>query len=327
MPNSSSQEARTSSHRRALVLSGGGIKGAFQAGAIAEVLSQGFEPDILIGTSIGALNAAFLADRVGRSRLANQPVDWAKVGASLEAFWSTKITGPDCIIGKKTPTEIGVDIARKRFSGFVGIDPAAKIARDEIHVDNVRASKLTIQVATVNVADGVLVLADSGYPDFVEYVIASSAMPLVMPLKNIGGALYTDGGIRHVAPVQAAIKLHADEIICIVCQAEKLAALSLNAGNIFQLGGQLMDIITNALVTNDLDQLQRETMLREELLRATNKTAQRRVSVYRVIRPAAEITADIESFTSKDIKEMISTGHAAAAGRLIPPALFTFTVG
>src|SRR5438046_2192955 len=96
-PNPSPHNAKASSSKRALVLSGGGIKGAFQAGAIAEVLSSGFQPAILVGTSIGALNAAFLADRAGSSYLVNRHVDWRKLGESLEKFWRDRITGPDRI--------------------------------------------------------------------------------------------------------------------------------------------------------------------------------------------------------------------------------------
>jgi len=61
--------------QRALVLSGGSIKGAFQAGAIGHVLTK-FEPDLIVGTSVGSLNGGFLADRASLSPAAPR-VDWA----------------------------------------------------------------------------------------------------------------------------------------------------------------------------------------------------------------------------------------------------------
>lgn len=52
---------------KAFVLSGGSIKGAFQAGVITDLLTSGsFMPDAIYGTSVGSLNGAFLADRAGR---------------------------------------------------------------------------------------------------------------------------------------------------------------------------------------------------------------------------------------------------------------------
>ena len=52
--------------KRALVLSGGSIKGSFQAGAVAELLESGFVPDAIYGTSVGSLNGSFLTERAGR---------------------------------------------------------------------------------------------------------------------------------------------------------------------------------------------------------------------------------------------------------------------
>jgi NTE family protein len=305
----SQQAPKPLARKGALVLSGGGIKGAFQAGALAEILSQGFRPSILVGTSIGALNAAFLADRAGRSKT----LDWSAVGKELEDFWRDRITSPDCILDKVGKARITWDVLRKRFSGFVGIDPAKHIVRNTIQLDNVRASGLTVKVAAVNVVSGGLVLEGPESSNFIDYVIGSSAMPIIMPLVDIGGAPYTDGGLREVAPLQTAIDLGADDITCVVCQAKELAATNFNSRDLLQLARRLMDIITNETVTNNLERLKKESLLRETSLKALNQSPQRTVTV-RIIRPADEINVDMESFTSQDIKAMIDTGHYAARG-------------
>ena len=59
--------------KRALVLSGGSIKGAFQAGAIQQVLNEGFQPDIIHGISVGSLNGSFLVNETGKY---NNGFDW-----------------------------------------------------------------------------------------------------------------------------------------------------------------------------------------------------------------------------------------------------------
>jgi predicted acylesterase/phospholipase RssA len=51
---------------RALVLGGGSLKGAFQAGAIQAILEAGFEPEAIYGISVGSLNAVFLIHEAGR---------------------------------------------------------------------------------------------------------------------------------------------------------------------------------------------------------------------------------------------------------------------
>ena len=75
--------------KNALVLSGGSIRGAFQAGAIAHVLEKGFKPDGIYGTSVGSLNGGFLAERAGRSKT-KEPA-WPAIGKELENFWLTNI--------------------------------------------------------------------------------------------------------------------------------------------------------------------------------------------------------------------------------------------
>src|SRR3989338_8940631 len=197
--------------KKALVLSGGGIKGAFQAGAIAAILEQGFAPDIIVGTSVGSLNGTFLADRAGRARLAGTPVDWPSLGRELEAFWRRRIRSPGDVITKKGTLRLVFEIAFSKFTGVVGIEPWKKLVATEVTLANIRASGITLSVETVNVIDGQLVSADPTVPpyqdNFLDYVVGSAAMPLVMPLIDIGGALYTDGGLREVAPFGQAIDL------------------------------------------------------------------------------------------------------------------------
>jgi predicted acylesterase/phospholipase RssA len=57
----STEDATSSERKRALVLSGGGGRGAFECGVIEKLAELGWQPDVLVGTSIGAMNAAVLA--------------------------------------------------------------------------------------------------------------------------------------------------------------------------------------------------------------------------------------------------------------------------
>jgi hypothetical protein len=133
-----------------------------------------------------------------------------------------------------------------------------------------------------------------------------------MPLIEIGkGAFHTDGGLREVAPLRAAIELLADDITCIVCQAEELDARTFKQGNLLELIERLMDIITNETVANDLRLLGNESKLRKDLLQAKGQEAKREATV-RTIRPIHSINADLKEFTAIDIKNMIRTGHSAA---------------
>ena len=69
----------------ALVLSGGNIKGAYQAGTVSTLLQAGYVPEIATGISVGALNAGYLAGLAP----AGSSVDWPAVGRKLETFWAS----------------------------------------------------------------------------------------------------------------------------------------------------------------------------------------------------------------------------------------------
>ena len=101
--------------RTALVLSGGSIKGAFQAGAIREVLESGFVPDGIYGTSVGALNGGFLAERAGRAIKQGQEPDWQDIGHELEEFWLNKLQSPSQVAKMRGAFSLIAAILRDRL--------------------------------------------------------------------------------------------------------------------------------------------------------------------------------------------------------------------
>src|SRR5262252_5279984 len=106
---SSKSKAQLTNYTRALILGGGSIKGAYQAGVIDTLFTNGFKPDYLYGISAGSINAAFLADRaffLGKKKgeyfeairpnrpvqAQNEIVDWPFIGQELVSFWTETVT-------------------------------------------------------------------------------------------------------------------------------------------------------------------------------------------------------------------------------------------
>src|SRR5687768_15329333 len=69
--------------RRAFVLTGGGALGAAQAGMLQALLAAGVQPDLLVGTSVGALNAAFIASRPDVDRAAELDAAWRRASRTM----------------------------------------------------------------------------------------------------------------------------------------------------------------------------------------------------------------------------------------------------
>ena len=297
---------------RALVLSGGSIKGAFQAGAVAHLLRSGFAPELVYGISVGALNGAFLADRSGRMVAAGSTPDWPKLADDLERFWTERITRPADVIRRRSALALAWAIVRDRFDGIVSTDPLRKLIRREALRENIARTPLTFLVGAVNLLTGDIEYRGKDSPEIVDYVIASTAVPISMPLAYVKGQPYYDGGIRDIAPLGAAINAGATRIAAIICQPKHVAPRTFDLHDPLKLVSRTVDIVTNETVLNDLKVVERVN----ELIRASppgSAVADRYDRVPSLaIWPNRAIDVAIESFTSADIRMMLELGRESA---------------
>jgi len=300
---------------RALVLSGGSVKGAFQAGAIAEVLARGYVPSAIYGVSVGSLNGAFLAERAGRAVARGKAPNWPKIGEKLEKFWKRKITSFDKIGKKNSAPELAIDILFSDFDGLIDTSPIRTLVRTVIKEENLLQSPVSFSAGVVNVATGDYIEADLGYPNILDYIIASTAIPVLMPISMVAGQPLLDGGLRNVAPFKSAIDDGADEIVCIVCQPSKVSGENFNQKNLIELSECLMDIIVNETVNNDLEWVEfiNQYCPRDGTPLTDGPFAGCRFIPTTVIRPAVELPIDLEDFDSDDIQELITLGRNAAS--------------
>ncbi len=196
----------------AFVLSGGSLKGSYQAGAVAQLWAMGIRPGVVTGISVGALNAAFLA--------AHQ--DDADAGEQLARFWTTEVTGPGTIATKRGLLSLAWRVLRKDWDGLVDTAPLTRLAETTLGGKFPRAAGIQVRVGAVNLRTGALEYHAPNEPDFLHAVLASTAEPVTMPLRTLGSDRYCDGGVREITPLAEAIRLGATRIYCIVCQPETL---------------------------------------------------------------------------------------------------------
>lgn len=301
----------------ALVLSGGGVKGAYQAGAIQAVYESGYRPGIVTGISVGALNAAFLA--------AHQDSDQA--GAQLAQFWETEVTEPSKFIKKRNFFDLVWRVITKQWDGVVDTKPLADVVGRVLAPFFPRQGGIQVRVGAVDLHSGALVYTAPDSPDFTNAVLASAAEPISMPLRRIRGMPYYDGGLRDIAPLKQAITLGATSIVCIVCQAADVGVYTKSDGDVLNLIQRVTDIVTNEIVENDLKTAETVNSLLSELPAETSAhpyLADKRLIPLTVIRPAAAITVSLDSFTSEDIHRMVDQGRqdarAVLAQRPVSPS-------
>lgn len=303
---------------KALVLSGGTIRGAFQAGAINALLKSGFTPDYIFGVSVGSLNGAFLSDRAGRAIRNNEEVNWESIGEELKQFWLQKIQKPSSIIRKRSSWEVGWRAITGRFKGLVDTNPLRNLLFSTVNYENMLSSPVSFSVGCVNLTDGEFSNIDARSPDFMEYIFASSSIPIIMPANLINNAPIADGGLRNIAPLKHAIHAGATEIVLIACQAEKMQAKEFYSKNLFSLVNRVQDILLDEIVQNDIDHckganrfLSRGGGPSEEGINSGKK----RIKIS-VIRPLTNPDVNLLQFNQNDIKALIHAGEITPSAEI-----------
>lgn len=190
---------------RAFVLGGGGARGALQVGALRALLEAGLAPDLLVGTSVGAVNATFLA------------VEGCTLEAidRLEKAWHAAATEgllPDNYLWltiRALFNRQGPDVHRRLRRFFIqhGLDP-------ELRFGELTGPRL-ILVATDLWAGSTMLYGTSPDQWVLEGVLASTAIPpWVRPLE-FGDRLVMDGGAISNLPIEPALSQGATEIIAL----------------------------------------------------------------------------------------------------------------
>lgn len=297
--------------KRALVLSGGSIKGAFQAGAIQQVLNDGFEPDIIHGISVGSLNGSFLVNETGKQ---NNNYDWKKVGKTLVDFWKKKINKPSDLMKKKGFFKLAKELLFNRFDGIISNEPLEKLVKRMLSLESLRKSDVDFTAGAVDMVTGKLKSFNPSNPFLIDGIIASTTIPIMMPISRIGGTPYYDGGLRDVAPLKSVIDKGAEEIVIILCQSEELTEKNFNTGKLMHLVSRIMDIVVNETVNNDIARMQDinyQVPKSYNVIKKGVHKGKKRIK-FKIIRPQKELDVKIDKFKKGDIERMIEQGKGIA---------------
>jgi NTE family protein len=196
----------------AIVLSGGGNLGAMQAGSVVALFEAGIKPDLLVGTSVGAMNSAFLATHPG-----------LEGAIALRDAWAA--------LRRAEAIQLDPLLA---FMGFFGLRDhlvSAKQLRQLlakwIPIDRFEQASLPFGVVATDALDGDAVVVTTG--EVGPALTASSAIPGIFPPVRIEGRWLIDGSLSSNHPVLEAQDLGADEIYLVTTVTAPRAAPSKGA--------------------------------------------------------------------------------------------------
>jgi NTE family protein len=183
-----------------LVMQGGGALGAYQGGVCEALHEAGIEPDWVIGTSIGAINAAIICGNPAEQRIVRLKEFWRRVEhASFLAgipFWSDvadRITA--------------ISAMTNGIPGFFESSPQAFHGAESAGCYStmlLSTAKPRLKVGAAQVRTSTMRYFDSrDMPLTVDHIMASGALPPAFPPVRIDGELYWDGGILSNTPTEA----------------------------------------------------------------------------------------------------------------------------
>ena len=175
--------------KTAFVLGGGGVLGAHEVGMLRALSEAGIAPDVIVGTSIGAINGAFVAaDPAGAAERLGQL--WQ--GDAVQRTFSGNLWGR---------------AVRLASSGthLHAIEPLRDMLRATLPAADFDGLELPFQCVAASIERAQAHWFSSG--PLVPAVLASCAVPVLLPPVEIGGEHFFDGGLVHSIPVGRAVAL------------------------------------------------------------------------------------------------------------------------
>ena len=217
----------------AFVLAGGGSLGAVQVGMLKALTRNNIVPDLVVGASVGAINATYFAAAPSSEGVRQLERTWLRL-RSADVFPLSPVKSLLAILGKRDHL---ISSARLRA-----------LIESELPCERIERTKLPCYVVATDVLAGTEVCLSSG--PVAPALLASAAIPAVFPGVSIEGRHLIDGGVANNTPISSAVKLGASRIIVLAtgisCALERppqgVVALALHAVNLLVMRQLVSDI-------------------------------------------------------------------------------------
>lgn len=184
--------------KKALVLSGGGARGAYQAGVLRYLEEIGWKPDIISGTSVGAINACAIGSGMDSQKLTELWLQLNQKHIMRYSIWNM-LKG----------------LFRRKYYPLVETYPLRKFIHEHLDFTRLNQTQTKVIISAVNILSSELRFFEN--PNLkIEHILASSAIPMIFPWQMIDGEPYWDGGVMANTPILPALTHEASEIVVVL---------------------------------------------------------------------------------------------------------------
>lgn len=230
-------KANSSNRKIVYVFQGGGALGTFQVGGAEALYQHGYSPDMVVGISIGGINAAIVAGNPPEKRIEMLKKFWDTITVSIPVphlpfdgmsklhnyfgaqyalhmgqpgFYKPKLISP-LFLSNATPDQLS----------FYDTSPLRETLNSVIDFEYLNAGHVRLCVGATDLASGEFVFFDSSVQTIrIEHILATGALPPSFPPIEIDGRYYVDGGVYANTPLAKVIEEFAsteNEIENVLC--------------------------------------------------------------------------------------------------------------
>jgi NTE family protein len=179
----------------AVVLSGGGSLGAVQVGMLLALADRHITPDLIVGSSVGAINAAYVAGHPGPQGVNQLAAIWSGLRRD-DIFPTSPVRALHALSGRR--------------SSVADPAPLRRLIEQHLGYQQLEDAAWPVSVVATEVMTGREVVLSRG--PAVDAVMASAALPAVFPPVSIEGHVLMDGGVVNNTPISVAVEQGADVV-------------------------------------------------------------------------------------------------------------------
>jgi NTE family protein len=282
--------------KRALVMPGGGGRGAYQVGVCRALFEAGLEFDLSFGTSVGAINATFIAQGSLRR---------------LEEMWKNLhlwnlFRLPDL-------NELGKMVLGRKL-GMLDTGPIEDLLRREADLSAIKRSPMKVRAVTTDLCSLETRLINleelATTSELVDVLMATSALPAAFPPRKLRGeGLWVDGGLVKNTPLRAALDSGVEEIFLVLLHPSRMNVCPVN---MWQLLTRCLDVALDASASNELEL----TRLHNRLIEREADPDGRRAVRLEIIQPNKPVDINLLEIDPERSRALIKLGYDDARRHL-----------
>jgi NTE family protein len=286
--------------KRALVVSGGGGKGAYSVGVVKALLESGRKYDVIAGVSVGALIGAHLS-------MFKPEEQWTNF-SGLEDVWTKDVKGTHSIYKNWAPGFLTYLWSLWK-SGLYDMSPLRDILVKRVDLQKLQNSGVEFEVGVVSLQSGeyksINLSSDlTSNQKAVDWIWASCVFPVLFPPVEINGEQWVDGGARDVIPIKDVIKYNVTHIDAILTSPRTGYMTGVEISNemlktSLDVGLRCANLLSDEIYTDDI-----------------NNTCLSNNITLEIFDPKCEVNKDSFKFDPIEIRTLINQGHFETKERL-----------